>query len=123
MSKAVFEQIKEVLSHVKTQVGLDLTLCADFPGLCLSGDRHYFNVILKDRCSHQNKELAKLRQLSEYSSKISGVEPNGVRRVAVFFALTSTPVIGHMARSPTASNNASWQGCEKRSNLTMDRSG
>jgi len=75
--------MKETLRLIKEQTGLDLQLCDYFTGIrkCKAG--YYFNVIL-DKRTCESEEYAKLEKFAN-KFKLIRVEPNGLRRVAIFF--------------------------------------
>ena len=72
----------DTLDLIKKQIGLELELCDYFTGIKEHNGRKYFNVILSQRTS-ESKEYDKLKRFAE-QYKIISVEPNGLRRVAVF---------------------------------------
>jgi hypothetical protein len=74
--------IFDTLDLIKKQIGLELELCDYFTGIKEHNGRKYFNVILSQRTS-ESKEYDKLKRFAE-QYKIISVEPNGLRRVAVF---------------------------------------
>lgn len=65
------------LQTIKEQIGLDLVLCDYF-----EGSEDYFNVILNEKIS-ESKEYIKLERFASQYKTIR-IEPNGVRRVAIF---------------------------------------
>jgi len=73
---------KDTLLLIEEQTGLKLTLCDFFTGIRTVGSKKYFNVILAHRTS-ESKEFDTLNRFSKKSGLIS-VEPNGVKRIAVF---------------------------------------
>jgi len=73
---------KDTLLLIEEQTGLKLTLCDFFTGISEMAGRKYFNVILEDRTSESNVFDA-LSRFAKKSGLIS-VEPNGVKRIAVF---------------------------------------
>ena len=74
--------IFDTLDLIKKQIGLELELCDYFTGIKEHNGRKYFNVILSQRTS-ESKEYDKLKRFAD-QYKIISVEPNGLRRVAVF---------------------------------------
>jgi hypothetical protein len=74
--------IQETLDLIKEKTGLSLVLCDHFAGVqkCFSGE--YFNVVLPDKICESNDYI----ELKRFSKKygLVRVEPNGVRRVAIF---------------------------------------
>lgn len=74
--------IEATLKLIKEQIGLDLKLCDYFTGIRSSQNGLFFNVILKDRLP-DSKEYAQLLSFSN-KYKMIKVEPNGLRRVAIF---------------------------------------
>jgi hypothetical protein len=75
--------ITNILSEIKEQIGLDLNLCDYFTGVIDTNRGKYFNVILNERTS-DSQDYVKLERYSEKFKTIS-VEPNGLKRVAIFF--------------------------------------
>ena len=71
-----------ILELIKEQTGLKLELCDCFTGIREHNGRKYFNVILPQRTS-ESKEYDILRRFAE-KYKLISVEPNGLKRVAVF---------------------------------------
>ena len=74
--------IPETLELIKEQTGLQLELCDYFTGIKEHNGRKYFNVILSQRTS-ESKEYEVLKRFAD-KYKLISVEPNGVKRVAVF---------------------------------------
>ena len=74
--------IPETLELIKDQTGLELELCDYFTGIKEHNGRKYFNVILSQRTS-ESKEYEVLKRFAD-KYKLISVEPNGVKRVAVF---------------------------------------
>lgn len=76
-------RIKEVLCIIEEQTGLRLNLCNDFPGTYFSKGRPYFNVTIQDRLS----ESTEYNTLERFARNVTGleVEPNGLKRIAIFF--------------------------------------
>ena len=74
--------ISDTLHLIKEQTGLELTLCDYFTGIKEHNDRKYFNVILSQRTS-ESKEYGTLKRFAD-KYKLISVEPNGLKRVAVF---------------------------------------
>lgn len=74
--------IQSTLKHIQEQTGMNLDLCEDFPGLQEFKGTKYFNVILSDKTS-ESKQYSRLKAFADTYGTIS-IEPNGVRRVAVF---------------------------------------
>ena len=74
--------ISETLELIKEQTGLNLELCDYFTGIEEYNDRKYFNVILHQRTS-ESKEYDTLKRFAD-KYKLISVEPNGLKRVAVF---------------------------------------
>lgn len=75
--------IAKTLVIIKKFCGLSLKPCDHFTGHNHTG-RKYFNAILNERCDVYSKELRILERLVE-KGIISKVEPNGLKRVAIFF--------------------------------------
>ena len=74
--------IPETLELIKEQTGLNLELCDYFTGIKEHNKRKYFNVILPQRTS-ESKEYGILKRFAD-KYKLISVEPNGLKRVAVF---------------------------------------
>ena len=74
--------ISETLEMIKEQTGLELELCDYFTGIKEHNGRKYFNVILSQRTS-ESKEYDTLKRFAD-KYKLISVEPNGLKRVAVF---------------------------------------
>ena len=74
--------IPEILELIKDQTGLQLELCDYFTGIKNHNGRKYFNVILSQRTS-ESKEYNILKRFAD-KYKLISVEPNGLRRVAIF---------------------------------------
>jgi hypothetical protein len=74
--------IPETLELIKEQTGLKLELCDYFTGIKEHNKRKYFNVILPQRTS-ESKEYDILKRFAD-KYKLISVEPNGLKRVAVF---------------------------------------
>lgn len=79
--KAMFS-IPETLELIKEQTGSKLELCDYFTGIKEHNGRKYFNVILSQRTS-ESKEYETLKRFAD-KYKLISVEPNGLKRVAVF---------------------------------------
>ena len=73
----------EILKHIKTQTGLELSLCEYFTEVKKYNGRPYFNVILPNRVSEYTPQLRALERLAAKSSMIHEIQPNGVSRVAI----------------------------------------
>lgn len=74
--------IPETLELIKGQIGLKLELCDYFTGIKEHNGRKYFNVILSQRTS-ESKDYDTLKRFTD-KYKLISVEPNGLKRVAVF---------------------------------------
>ena len=74
--------IPETLELIKEQTGLELDLCDYFTGIKEHNGRKYFNVILSQRTS-ESKDYDLLKRFAD-KYKLISVEPNGLKRVAVF---------------------------------------
>ncbi len=74
--------IDETLKLIKEQVGLELQLCDYFTGIKESASKSYFNVILNQRTS-ESKDFDLLKRFAD-KYKLIKVEPNGLKRVAIF---------------------------------------
>lgn len=75
--------IPEALDLIKEQIGLELNLCDYFTGIKEHNGQKYFNVVLSQRTS-ESQDFDKLKRFAE-QYKLIKVEPNGLKRVAVFF--------------------------------------
>jgi len=73
---------KNILDLIKEQIGLELNLCDYFTGIKEHNGQKYFNVILSQRTS-ESQDFDKLKRFAE-QYKLIKVEPNGLKRVAVF---------------------------------------
>lgn len=76
------EIIQKTLDLIKKQIGIDLDLCEDFPGIKEHFGLKYFNVILNERLSDSNDFEKLVRFSNKYN--IIRVEPNGLKRVSIF---------------------------------------
>jgi len=74
--------VPETLELIKEQTGLKLELCDYFTGIKECNGRKYFNVILSQRTS-ESKDYETLKRFAD-KYKLISVEPNGLKRVAVF---------------------------------------
>lgn len=74
--------ISETLDLIKQQTGLDLDLCDCFTGVLRHNGRSYFNVVLSQIVSESNDYDLLQRFADKY--KVISVEPNGLKRVAIF---------------------------------------
>lgn len=74
--------IRTTLDMIKTQIGLNLELDDYFSGIKKHKGKPYFNVVLKQRVS-ESDEYVKLESFA-HKYKLIKVEPNGLRRVAIF---------------------------------------
>lgn len=75
--------ILHTLQLIKEQTGLDLNPCDYFTGIKELNGEKYFNVILKQRISESNEYIILKRFETKY--KLIRVEPNGLKRVSIFF--------------------------------------
>ena len=74
--------INETLKLIKEQIGLDLVMCDYFTGIRYFNNKPYFNVELTVRIS-ESEDYVKLERFAK-QYKLIKVEPNGLRRVAIF---------------------------------------
>ena len=74
--------IPEILELIEEQTGLKLELCDHFTGIKEHNGRRYFNVILSQITS-ESKDYDTLKRFADKYKMIS-VEPNGLKRVAIF---------------------------------------
>lgn len=75
--------IQAKLQAIKKLTGLDLTLCDYFTGVNESNGSKYFNIILEERVS---ESLIYTKLLGVINTGIiSRVEPNGLKRLAIYF--------------------------------------
>lgn len=72
--------IDQTLKLIKEQTGLNLILCDYFTGI---KEHKYFNVILNQRIS-ESKEYDLLKRFAD-KYKLISVEPNGLKRIAIYF--------------------------------------
>lgn len=74
--------INSTLALIKQQIGVTLELCDCFTGVKTRNKKRYFNAILKDRVA-ESKDFDALKRIE---NKIGlQIEPNGVRRIAIYF--------------------------------------
>ena len=78
------ETVDRVLKEIKELTGINLTPCGFFTGIKNHNGKSYFNVILNDNVS-DSKEYDSLLRLANKNSIIIDVQPNGVKRLAVFY--------------------------------------
>jgi hypothetical protein len=76
------EIIAKTLNLIKKQTGLDLKLDPYFVGMSHNPTGDYFNVILDKRTS-ESEDYTKLESFAN-KYKLIKIEPNGLRRVAIF---------------------------------------
>ena len=76
--------IQKTLQLIKDNTGLVLTLCDYFTGIKEYPTGKYFNIVLPEKTC-ESKDYVTLQRFSEKYGLIK-VEPNGVRRVAIFFS-------------------------------------
>ena len=74
--------IQKTLQLIKDNTGLVLTLCDYFTGIKESPKGKYFNIILNDKTC-ESLDYVSLQRFSEKYGLIR-IEPNGVKRVAIF---------------------------------------
>lgn len=74
--------IETTLKHINEQLGLKLQLCDYFTGMRESNGNKYFNIILSQRTSESKDYIQLVRFANKF--KTIKVEPNGLKRVAVF---------------------------------------
>lgn len=87
--------IEKVLKTIKLQTGLDLTLDTHFSGLFTHKGQKYFNIELQRPVS-ESKEYDLLQKFAN-KTKMIRIEPNGAKRIAIFFNesdVTSESTIG-----------------------------
>lgn len=77
------EIIQKILKFIKLQIGLKLVPDTSFTGIRQHNGKKYFNVELKDRVSESN-EFDLLERFAN-RTKLIKIEPNGVKRVAIYF--------------------------------------
>ena len=78
------ETIAALLRFIKVYSGLTLHADEYFNGIKTRKGKKYFNVELQQRIS-ESIEFQQLERLSSNSGIITRVDPNGFRRVAIFF--------------------------------------
>ena len=74
--------IQKTLQLIKDNTGLELALCDYFTGIKESPKGKYFNIILNYKTC-ESLDYICLQRFSEKYGLIK-IEPNGVRRVAIF---------------------------------------
>jgi hypothetical protein len=74
--------INNVISYIKQQTGLDLEI-DDSTGLKKQRGYNYFNILLNTQVS-ESSEYDKLEQFAN-KYKLIKIQPNGYKRVAIFF--------------------------------------
>ena len=74
--------IQKTLQLIKENTGLALNLCDYFTGIKECAKGKYFNIVLPEKIC-ESKDYVTLQRVSKKYGLIK-VEPNGVRRVAVF---------------------------------------
>lgn len=74
--------IKETLNYIKEQTGLNLTTCDYFTEIGELNGKKYFNVVLNKNTS-ESEEYNTLEKFANKYKTIK-IEPNGVKRVAIF---------------------------------------
>lgn len=74
--------IEATLKYIEEQTGLKLMLCDYFKGVQELVGKPYFNVVLNEQTS-ESKDFDKLKRFAEKYKTIR-IEPNGVKRVAIF---------------------------------------
>ena len=75
--------IENTLKAIKEQTGLELIPCDYFTGINKMNGKEYFNVITPDSIVG-GSIYNRIKGLIQ-TGLISGCEPNGVSRVAIFF--------------------------------------
>ena len=78
------ETIAALMRFIKVYSELTLHADEDIKGIKTYKGAEYCNVILRQRTS-ESIEFQNLERLSSNSGIITRVEPNGLRRVAIFF--------------------------------------
>ena len=76
------KQIKYTLELIKEQTGIEVKLCDHFKGINMHNGRRYFNVALSEMVSDSLDYTILCDFARNY--KLISVEPNGVKRVAVY---------------------------------------
>ena len=74
--------IQKTLQLIKDNTALDLILCDYFTGIRENSKGKYFNIVLIDKTC-ESLDYVCLQRFSEKYGLIK-IEPNGVRRVAIF---------------------------------------
>ncbi len=74
---------KSVIEYVNKQIGVCFDLCLDLPEIKNFNGVDYFNIKLNQSVS-ESLEYKLLERLSKKSSVIHHIEPNGLKRVAIF---------------------------------------
>jgi len=75
--------INKTLKHIEDQTGLKLSTCDYFKGIKKLNGNKYFNIVLNENTS-ESKEYNTLEKFANKYKTIK-IEPNGVKRVAIFF--------------------------------------
>lgn len=76
--------IKAVVDHVKSQIGVDLIIDDYFSGVRECKGEKYFNIELGDPF-FISEDVEKLSRISGDDRIIESVQPNGNKRLAIFF--------------------------------------
>lgn len=75
----------DTVKYLKKQVGIDVKLCDHFTGIRGQENNKFINIILKDQtCESKDYDLL-ISYIERYNSVFKHAEPNGMRRVALFF--------------------------------------
>jgi hypothetical protein len=75
--------IDEILNFIYEQTGVIVESCEYFCGIREHRGHKYFNVVLKQKLS-ESADFSKLERFADKYNSIR-IEPNGLRRVAIFF--------------------------------------
>jgi len=78
------EIISNVISKIKKQIGFELTPCDCFSGLQLYNNRVFLNVVTNTPVFNSSCYNALIKASGD-GKFIELVEPNGHRRLAIFF--------------------------------------
>ena len=75
--------IQNKVEEIEKYLGVQLTLCEDLPGIHFHNGNRYFNIILETPVFNS---IIYTKLLNSIKTKIiKNVEPNGNKRLAIFF--------------------------------------
>lgn len=76
-------KIKQVINHIKSQTGLDVTEDSYFSGIQKHNDEIFFNIEI-EKPVFISREFPALVSLSNKSSLIKKVQTGGYKRISIF---------------------------------------